>query len=66
MEKCLIERRDGEACNREGGWRSVLKKCLIERGGMQKYLIERGEMEKLVIERDYGEVFNREEGWRSL
>ena len=57
MEKCLIERRDGEACNREGGWRSVLKKCLIERGGMQKYLIERGEMEKLVIERGDGEVF---------
>ena len=57
MEKLVIERGDGEV---------FLKKCLIERGGMQKYLIERGEMEKLVIERDYGEVFNREEGWRSL
>ena len=53
MEKCLIERRDGEACNREGGWRSVLKKVFNR---------ERGDGEVFNRKRRDGEVFNREGG----
>ena len=57
MEKCLIERRDGEACNRVGGMEKCFKKVFNR---------ERGDAEVFNRERRNGEACNREGLWRSV